>query len=148
MQQVNEHLEQPDFTENVAEHHVMPAELQQCTCGCDAASVRRARLQQDAHAKQLLAGDVVKCKHHELEQLEVFDLDLGQAWHSLGKLGQRVLSLQDEVVGVVSGVNVCHSVQDHAGEPASLGLQEGVLEHGEGLNVPDSVTCGRKLEEI
>lgn len=129
MQQVDEHLEQPDLAENVAEHHVMPAELQQRTRGCDAAGVRRAGLQQDANAEQLLAGDVVKCKHHEFKQLKVFDLDLGQAWYSLGKLGQRVLSLQDEVVGLVGGVNVCHGVQDHAGELAGLGLQEGVLEH-------------------
>lgn len=93
MQKVDKHLEQPDFTENVTEHHMMPAELQQCACSCDAASVRRAWFQQDTNAEQLLAGDVVKREHHELEQLKVFDLDLGQARHSLSKLGQCVLSL-------------------------------------------------------
>lgn len=148
MQQVDEHLEQTDFTENVAEYHVMPAELQQRTCGCDAASVTRAWLQQDADAKHLFAGDVVKRKHHKLEQLKVFDLDLWQARHSVGKLGECVLSFQDEVVGVIGRVNVCHSVQDHTGETASPGLQEGVLQHGKGLNVPDSVTCGGKLGQL
>lgn len=145
MQQVDHDFQQADLPQHVAEHGVVPGQLQQSSDGGDAAGERRAGLQQHAHAEQLLTRHVVQAEHHKLQQLKVLGLNLRQFSHALGELRQRVLRLQDEVVGRLGGVDVPDGVQQHAGQAAGFGPQEGVLQHRKGLNVPNCVTWRDKI---
>lgn len=135
VQQVDQHLQQADLTQHVAEDGVVAGQLQQRPHSCDAAGVRRAGLEQHADAEQLLTGNVVEAEDHKLQQLKVLDLRLGQLGHALCKLRQSVLRLQDEIVGWIGGVDVPDGVQQHAGQAAGFGPQEGVLQHSKGLDV-------------
>lgn len=115
VQQVDQHLQQADLPQHVAEHGVVPGQLQQRSHGRDAAGVRRAGLQQHADAEQLFARHVVQAEHHELQQLKVLGLGLRELGHAVCKLRQGVLRLQDEVVGRLAGVDVPDGVQQHTG---------------------------------
>lgn len=127
VQQVDQHLQQTHLAQDVAEHRVVARQLQQRAHGRDAAGVRRAGLEQHADTEQLLARHVVEAEDDELQQLKVLGLGLGQLGHALCELRQRVLGLQDEVVGRLGRVDVADGVEQHAGQAAGFGLQEGVL---------------------
>lgn len=147
MQQVDQHLQQADLPQHIAEHRVVPGQLQQCPDRRDAAGVRRARLEQHADAEQLFARYVVEAEDDKLQQLKVFDLGLGELGHTICKLRQGVLRLQDEVVGQLCWVDVSDGVQQHTGQTAGFSPQEGVLEHREGLNITYCVAWKKEMEK-
>lgn len=111
VQQVDQHLQQADLSQHVAKHGVVPGQLQQCPNGCDAAGVRRARLEQHADAEQLFARHIVEAEDNKLKQFKVLGLGLRQLCHTLRKLRQGVLRLQDEVIGRLCCINVPNGVQ-------------------------------------
>ena len=57
------------------------------------------------------------------------------AWQYLQEVGQRVLLLQDEVVGGVGAEDVEDAVNDGLTEVAGGGAQEGIVEDAEGIDV-------------
>lgn len=144
VQQVDQHLQQTHLSQHVTEHRVVARQLQQRAHGRGAAGVRRAGLEQHADAEELLARHVVEAEDDELQQLKVLGLGLGQLGHALSELRQRVLRLQDEVVGRLGRVDVADGVQQHTGQAAGFGLEEGVLQNREGLDVPHGVTWRRE----
>lgn len=139
VQQVDQHLQQTHLTQDVTEHGVVARQFQQRAHSRDAAGVGRAGLKQHADAEELLARHIVEAEDDELQQLKVLGLGLRQFGHALSELRQRVLRLQDEVVGRLGRVDVADGIQQHAGQAAGFGLQEGVLQNREGLDVPHSV---------
>lgn len=122
VQQGHHHLEQAHLPEHLAEDGVVAAELEQRAHGGDAALVGHTGLEKNADAEQLLAGHVVQAKDHELQQLEVLGLHFRKLGDLLAKLGERVLRLQDEVVGVVGHVDVGDGIQDDARQAAGFGF--------------------------
>lgn len=127
MQQVDQHLQQADLPKHITEHWVMPGQLQQRPDRRDAASVRRARLEQHADTEELLARHIVEAEDDKLQQLEVLGLGLREFGHAICKLRQGVLRLQDEVVGRLCCVDVSDGIEEHAGQAARFSPQEGIL---------------------
>lgn len=61
----------------------------------------------------------------------------------LGELRQRVLALQDEVVGVVRVVNGGDGVQYRAAQHRTVALDEHRLQDEESVDVSHACTCAR-----
>lgn len=110
MQQVDQHFQQANLPKHIAEHWVVPGKLQQRPNRRDAAGVRRARLEQHADAEELLAWHVVEAEDDKLQQLKVLGLGFRELGHSICKLRQGVLRLQDEVVGRLCCVDVSDGI--------------------------------------
>lgn len=91
VQQVNQNLQQAHFPQHITEHRVVMGQLQQRPHSSDAAGVRCARLQQHADAEQLFAWHIIEAEDHELQELKVLGLSLGELGHTLCELGQCML---------------------------------------------------------